>query len=246
MKRLIHPFIMTKNLLTVHRSYLMAFVISLIAWVGICSISVLGTVSIARAAEVAPLSACTIVSAPHVAFKEVGKHLAFACTDDLGSYVYQDGLSCLNTVCNVDAVVAAVWRIHSAPANDYKAVVDQETKGVSWTCANPPGDPEKSLCRERMTWIGTWWADAIKGFKPSEWKVKVNGTSTTRPAYSLVNGVLGTKEAGRSLVGAPCDLTKPFIKVSTTEVKAEVKVVPPTGTTSVSTGLVSLCSRVPK
>lgn len=41
--------------------------------------------------------------------------------------------------------------------------------------------------------------------------VKVNGTSTTRPAYLLSNGVRGTTSIGRADVGQPCDLTKPTL-----------------------------------
>lgn len=41
--------------------------------------------------------------------------------------------------------------------------------------------------------------------------VKINGTSTTRPAYLLTNGVRGTTAVGRANVGADCDLTKPTL-----------------------------------
>jgi hypothetical protein len=41
--------------------------------------------------------------------------------------------------------------------------------------------------------------------------VKPNGTSLSRPAYALVNGVRGTKEISRATVGADCDLTKPTL-----------------------------------
>lgn len=38
--------------------------------------------------------------------------------------------------------------------------------------------------------------------------VAKNSTSPTRPAYAVVDGVIGTKEAGRATVGAACDCNK--------------------------------------
>ena len=43
----------------------------------------------------------------------------------------------------------------------------------------------------------------------ADWySVKPNGTSTTRPAYTLTNGVL-IKSKARAPVGATCDISKP-------------------------------------
>ena len=63
------------------------------------------------------------------------------------------------------------------------------------------------------------------------WKVKPNGKLTTRPAYTLVNGVL-VKLKERAPVGATCDLTKPT-KPSNKDLYASYD----------STGLVALCSK---
>jgi hypothetical protein len=41
--------------------------------------------------------------------------------------------------------------------------------------------------------------------------VKTNGTSATRPAYTLANGVRGTKEVARATVGQLCDRSKPIL-----------------------------------
>ena len=65
-----------------------------------------------------------------------------------------------------------------------------------------------------------------------EWyAVKENGKLTTRPAYTLVDGVL-VKSKERAPVGATCDLTKPT-KPSHKDLYASYD----------STGLVALCSK---
>ena len=65
-----------------------------------------------------------------------------------------------------------------------------------------------------------------------EWyAVKPNGALTTRPAYTLVDGVL-VKSKERAPVGATCDLTKPT-KPSNKDLYAGYD----------NTGLVALCSK---
>lgn len=64
-----------------------------------------------------------------------------------------------------------------------------------------------------------------------EWFVKPNGKQLTRPAYTLVDGVL-IKSASRAWVGAQCDLTKPT-KPSGKDLYASYD----------STGTVALCSK---
>ena len=65
-----------------------------------------------------------------------------------------------------------------------------------------------------------------------EWySVKPNGKLSTRPAYTLVDGVL-VKSKERAPVGATCDLTKPT-KPSNKDLYASYD----------STGLVALCSK---
>jgi len=63
------------------------------------------------------------------------------------------------------------------------------------------------------------------------WKVKPNGALTTRPAYTLADGVL-VKSKERATVGATCDLTKPT-KPSNKDLYASYD----------STGTVALCSK---
>lgn len=59
--------------------------------------------------------------------------------------------------------------------------------------------------------------DALQASRPPVpvWRVAPNGTATTRPAYPLIDGVIGTKEAGRAPVGQPCDCTAPINRSST-------------------------------
>ena len=61
--------------------------------------------------------------------------------------------------------------------------------------------------------------------------VKPNGKLTTRPAYTMADGVLG-KSKERAPVGATCDLTKPT-KPSHKDLYASYD----------STGTVALCSK---
>ena len=170
-------------------------------------------------AQVVILSACTPIAGPKIVHWTLGRHLVFVCTNDARTIVYQDGVSCLHSVCNVDATAAAALRV--LQAKDQKAQLDIEWKAVKWDCNNPPGHNELALCRERMAWIATWWADAIKDFKPAVWRVKANGTATTRPAYTLRNGVLGTVTAGRATVGAVCDMQRPTAPATGGDIRAE-------------------------
>ena len=63
------------------------------------------------------------------------------------------------------------------------------------------------------------------------WQVKPNGKLTTRPAYTLTDGVL-VKSKERAPVGATCDLTRPT-KPSGKDLYASYD----------STDLVALCSK---
>lgn len=200
----------------------------LVAWLAVCAISV-GVVH----AETAPvLSNCVQAASPRYESLLVGRHLVFVCTDSLGVKVYPDGLSCQHSICNPNAFAASVVRV--ATAQDYKKAVDAEwASNVKWTCDAPPNEGAKALCVERRDWIAKNWSAWTAEFKPATWKVKPNGAATTRPAYALVNGVLGTKEAGRATVGAVCDVTKPTAPATGGDIRAEF------GTP----GLVTICEK---
>lgn len=198
------------------------------AWVLVTFFTAVG---ISRAQN-PPLSACVQAATPKYDYLPLGRHVAFICTNATGTAVYPAGLSCLHSVCNPSAFAAAVVRV--ATAQDYKKAVDTEwAENVKWDCDAPPNEGAKALCAERRDWIASNWSTWIAEFKPATWKVKPNGTATTRPAYALVNGVLGTKEAGRATVGAACDVTKPTAPAIGGDVRAEYGV----------SGLVTICTK---
>lgn len=211
--------------------HLLRYLLILVAWLVVCA-AVVGVVH-ADPVEPAPvLSNCVQAAAPRYESLEVGRHLVFVCTDALGVKAYPDGLSCHHSVCNPSAFAAAVMRI--ATAGDYKKAVDTEwAASVKWTCDAPPDDRARALCVERKAWIARNWTAWTAEFKPAAWKVKANGTATTRPAYALVNGVLGTKEVGRAPIGAACDVTRPMAPATGGDLRAEY------GTT----GLVTICTK---
>lgn len=184
-------------------------------------------------AQVVSLSACTPIAGPKITYGTIGRHMAFACTDATKTVIYQDGVSCLHSVCNVDATAAAALRIMQAGGS--KATIDAEWSAIKWDCSAPPGPSEVALCKERMDWIATWWGEAVKDFKPYVWRVKPNGTALTRPAYTLTNGVLGTTIAGRAPVGAVCDLLRPTAPATGGDLRAQWA-----GGTA---GLVTICSK---
>jgi len=209
------------------------FMFILVLWVMFC-IGVAGLFNQARAETPPPLSACVQAAAPQYAELSNGRHIAFVCTNTAGTTVYPAGLSCLHSVCNPNAFAAALLRIGTS--GDYRKAVDAEwAAAVKWTCDAPPNDQAKLLCAERYIWIYKNWATWTKDFKPAVWKVKPNGaTATTRPAYALVNGVLGTKEVARATVGTVCDLAKPTAPATGGDIRAEF------GTA----GVVTICAKV--
>jgi hypothetical protein len=117
-------------------------------------------------------------------------------------------LSCTHTTCDPAKFGGVVTGIITSANQEaaYKAAWDAHIK---WTCDAPPADAI-ALCKER--------ADILK---PPVWRVKANGTSTTRPAYSLTNGVLGIVIVARAPVGAVCDLTKPTAPATLGDIRAE-------------------------
>ncbi len=210
---------------------ILQYIVILAGWLIICAIAV----GFARAETAPPapvLSNCVQAGAPRYESLEVGRHVVFVCTDALGVRVYPDGLSCQHAVCNPSAFAAAVVRVITA--DDYKKAVDTEWRAnVKWTCDAPPDDKARALCTERRGWIAKNWAAWTVEFKPVVWKVKANGTATTRPAYALIAGVLGTKEVARAPVGAVCDVTKPTIQAPGGDLRAEYGV----------SGVVTICTK---
>lgn len=122
--------------------------------------------------------------------------------------VISEGLSCKHGACvTKQAFMDAVDTLHTAA----DPVVAVKAAWPVLDCATEP-----ALCNERIAVRQPGYAAAdrtLARFAPAPQtythSVKVNGTTTTRPAYLLVDGVRGTKEAARATVGQPCDLTKP-------------------------------------
>jgi len=89
-----------------------------------------------------------------------------------------------------------------------------------------------------LNWPTAYWAakDAALAIPtpidPNTPRVAKNGKATTRPAYPVVDGKVGTKEEGRAIIDQPCDCTtKAIIKSGNTYCSA-----PPPNQT-----LVTLC-----
>jgi len=164
-----------------------------------------------------------------------GKHMVLMCTDALQSKTFPGGLSCLHADCNVNTFGAAVLKIMHA--EDRQKAMDEEwAAGVKWTCDAAPTAAKANLCTERAELIRTNWAKWSAGHAVSVWRVKANGAATTRPAYALVNGVLGTKEVARATVGATCNVARPTAPATGGDIRAEF------GPANAA-GVVTICSK---
>lgn len=208
------------------------FLVIFLLWSMSC-MGVAGLINRAHAETPPPLSACNPIGAPHIDYKPLGRHLVFVCTDETKTRLYWRRLLCLHAVCDVNGLAAAAVRV--AMAADYKKAVDAEwAAAVKWDCDAPPDDANKALCAESTAWISANWTTWTKDFKPSVWKVKPNGSYTTRPSFALVNGVLGDKAVGKATVGTVCDLTKPTYPATGGDIRSEFGI----------SGVVTICSQV--
>lgn len=103
------------------------------------------------------------------------------------------------------------------------------------------GSTRLPTAAEAEAWNGA--LDALKvslaARKPPDviYRVKVNGTSTTRPAYMLANGVRGTTSVGRATVGERCLTGRPTL-ASGSDLWAEF------GPAN-APGVIALCARAP-
>lgn len=84
-------------------------------------------------------------------------------------------------------------------------------KNVTWVC-NANKSEENSddgrLCKERLNLLAINSPTWLPATPYVEWRVKTNGGSPDRPAYSFINGALGIISNYRATVGTSCDLTK--------------------------------------
>ena len=119
-----------------------------------------------------------------------------------------------------------------------------KTPGAAWdesmqfSCDYSRWEPyagQNEICAERKLALATmrdvWLAGIPRQI--ALWRVKANGLSSTRPAFTLVGSTRGTKEVARATVGSACDITKPTL-ASGKELWAEF------GTA----GVVALCAKV--
>lgn len=165
----------------------------------------------------------------------LGKHLVLMCTDATQSQAFAGGLSCLHADCNVNTFGAAMLKV--LRADDKQAALDTEwDKAVKWTCDAPPDGAKAALCTERAALIKAGWPTWSAGYAAAVWRVKANGTATTRPAYSLINEVLGTKEVARAPVGAICNVSRPTAPATNGDLRAEF------GPANVA-GVVTICAK---
>ena len=176
-------------------NYGACFILGLVIF---CLLSFAG-VNFARA------SSCVLTDKP-VRYESgtVGKHLFIPCADGRAF-----GLSCTHATCDPAKFGGVVTGIINAADQEaaYRAAWDAHIK---WTCDAPPDATAIALCAERAAIL-----------KPPVWRVKANGAAYFRPGFTLTNGVLGTKEAGRAPVLALCDLTKPTAPAPYGDIRAQ-------------------------
>ena len=191
-------------------SFKTRFAIGLLIWSALCAVGV----SMARAGS------CEVVPGPiRWETGTLGKHLYVPCVG--GTHI---GLSCTHAVCDPAKFGGVITSIYVAADREAAYAAAVKTY-LPWTCDAPPDATAVALCKER--------ADILK---PPVWRVKTNGTTTTRPAYSLTNGVLGTVIVARAPVGAVCDLAKPTATATLGDIRAQWVGGPD--------GVVTICARV--
>lgn len=188
------------------------------------------------AVPVTPSSQCpnSIVSHRHT-YGALGQHVAVLCTNSARTELFLTGFSCVHSSCDMNAFTGAALRI--ATASDVRKTIDAEwANAIKWDCDAPPDQPRAALCEERKKWVDANVASWASTFKPSVWVVKRNGTGLTRPAYSFVNGVVGTVIVARPKVTTTvCDLTKPTAPATNGDIRAEFGI----------PKVVTICERIP-
>ena len=149
----------------------------------------------------------------------LGRHVFFFCAAP--AHEYTVGFSCRYDDCNSAQLSASILKV--ARATDKTAAINAEWAAwVKWDCTTPPDEPKRLLCVERAALEQGVMTKALEGYVHPVWMVKPNGTSMTRPAFTLVNGVLGTREAARAPVGADCIMNRPTTPViGSSDIRAE-------------------------
>lgn len=131
----------------------------------------------------------------------------------------------INGSANEAACIAAASIAASASAPDEAACI------AAAVATAAPDTTVPYVCEKTMDYV---CQTDIVVIVNNPWVVKRINDQTTRPAYTLINGVLGTKEMARATIGMPCDITKPTL-ASGTYRYAQYD----------ATGYVTLCWQVP-
>ena len=175
--------------------YKVRFAIGLVVF---CLLSFAG-VNFARAGS------CEVVPGPiRYEAGTLGKHLYVPCAG--GAHI---GLSCTHAVCDPAKFGGVIASIYVAADREAAYAAAVKTY-LPWNCDAPPDATAVALCKERADFL-----------RPPVWRVKANGSAFFRPGFTLTNGVLGTKEAGRAPVLALCDLTKPTAPAQYGDIRAQ-------------------------
>ena len=208
------------------------YLLALFIWLAVCALGVgVAHGQTTTAPEPLPsITSCTPVGFQYD-YLTLGRHIVVLCAKPLGTGVYAHGFSCLHASCSPSTLGMASMAVMTA--KDSRAELQaQWDKHIKWACHAPPDAAAVTLCNERSTWIGANFANWTKDFRPAVWRVKANGTYTSRPAQFLTNGVLSdTKQ--RAPVNALCDVSKPTAPATNGDVRAEF------GTA----GVVAICTR---
>lgn len=101
-------------------------------------------------------------------------------------------------------------------AQKLPSVTTAWNSNIKYDCDDPASvtrtDYVGKICTEHNWLYANRKAVWLANYKPPIWKVKPPvAPATTRPAYTLINGVLGTREMARVVAWKWCDHTKPYL-----------------------------------
>ena len=144
---------------------------------------------------------------PRVVRGDAGWHIWWFYRDS-DMKLYGNGFSCPHGVCDRSKLAQTVEGIMTAP-DRISALNAAWAANITYQCKDVLGEQTArgAACRERNTLFEAKKAVWLAGYVPpvvAVWKVKLNGTTATRPVQqiSATNGLTTTTE--RIAVGAPC------------------------------------------
>lgn len=118
--------------------------------------------------------------------------------------VWHQGFSCPLAICDLTTFTSKAQDVMVGKISP--AAMRAELQGFTCDYSSfEPNSGEHPICAERKDALVQKIDEWLTGVKLQlDWKVKPNGTETTRPVRPLVEGVLQTQTIGRAPVGAPC------------------------------------------